>query len=262
MNREYLWLWVLLLCDNIRCLTGGQKLIHYFKALCFLCNRRQMKNREYLNGHFDRNIVWWLFFCFQESNLNEGRFCFPLRTFAKKKKKKFIQSQWLWKTDVMASTTTSSRPNAVEEAVPKTFSVSNQKLFFIFPRVLVARVLFQTFDSFVLLILYMHQIRPSIKEWQSGLRSNLQSSFHSSVFASMNITAAFTKPRQIQGSAVSVSRHRGLTHRTQMFTGRCSPQTANTKGHHDFIIPLLGSGGNVISCHLEPVVWESAHGAA
>lgn len=149
-----------------------------------------------------------------------------------------------------STTTTSSRPNAVE---PSVFLIKSFSLSF-FPRVSVARVLFQTFDSFVLLILNMHQIRPSIKEWQSGLRSNLQSSFHSSVLASMNITAAFTKPRQIQGSAVSVSRHRGLTHRTQMFTGRCSPQTPNTKRHHDFIIQLLGSGGNVISCHLEPVV--------
>lgn len=190
----------------------------------------------------------------------ESRSIFFPPNFCKKKKKNIIQSRWLWKTDVMASTTTtsSSRPNAVE---PSVFLIKSFSLSF-FPRVSVARVLFQTFDSFVLLILYMHQIRPSIKEWQSGLRSNLQSSFHSSVLASMNITAAFTKPRQIQGSAVSVSRHRGLTHRTQMFTGRCSPQTPNTKRHHDFIIQLLGSGGNVISCHLEPVVWESAHGAA
>lgn len=92
MNRECLWLWVLLLFDNIRCLTGGQKLIHYFKALCFLCNRRQMKNREYLNGNFDRNIVLGHGagdFCFASKKAiwMKVDFFFSLRTFAKKKKK-------------------------------------------------------------------------------------------------------------------------------------------------------------------------------
>lgn len=118
-----------------------------------------MKNREYLN--FDWNIAlrqgagdwcvpkfakyinmpknWNSAFLLQREQFESRSIFFPLNICKKNK-----------------NTTTSSRPRTVE--VPKTFSVSHQKVPFIFfPRVPVGRVLPKTFDCFVLWVLYMHQ---------------------------------------------------------------------------------------------------------